>query len=339
MSRDLVECLASIGCRLRVKCRCSQCQVADKQHRKGGDPKARGIDLADLLASNLCLSDEEAQSPTSPLERGAHPASKVTVVPQLPMPAGGFCRRSAAVQLAIAQEMCRQDPDDDYKFDCAEHDWPALFAMDLFDEDEEDFGFDFELIDREECRDDDFVLEMVEEDGEDLDGEWAQILLSAAFKGRRDFASGGVGNAAAKDATDSNSAGVAAAANALNLDFRKAIRLRVPKPPARDEPKESAVGTKAVTEAPGEEWPTLLSGAGGPTTTSLSSSPSSVCDVAGQWASVVEKNKEARVPAEAKSRNYREVARRSVALLRRAAERKAALKAKEPVEDFPPLRA
>lgn len=297
MSRDLAECLASIGSRLRVKSPCHE-------KNRARAAAAVGIDLADLLANS---SDAEFNSTT--------PLHKVSVVPQLPMPAGGFCRRSAAVQWALAQEMSRHA---EYKFDFGEEEWPTLLdAMD-----NEEFGFDFEFVECEDEEEDDFVLEMLagEEGDDNLDGEWACLLISATAEA----------NAKGSGATVQ---GIAAAASALELDFRKAIRLqRVPMMP-RLSPD---VAASAKTGESGEEWPTLTGGPAAP----LSASPNSVCiaDIAGQWVSVVEKSKEPRMPAEdKKSRNFRDVCRRTAAQIRRA-EKKMILKAQQqPAEDFPAL--
>ena len=339
MTKDFGDCLASRSCRLRFKCRCAQCEAATRRRTRAQG--SGGVDLADLLANELFQSDQDAESTSSALVC-ASPHQKLSVVTELPLPAGGFCRRSAAMQWAMAQESRKMSPDH-YGFDCAEHDWPELFQMEPFDEDCQDCEFDFELVDGEEDEDD-FVLEMVEEgvDEESMAGEWAKIFLAAKTNG--------------KDITGATTAAnIAAAANLFKLDFRKAIAAgrvqRVPKMPSICRKQEEAA-IKAP-EDPLEDWPALTSAS--TDTAALSSSPSSVCDVAGQWVNVVEKStkspdppvemwpalagvKEVRLPAEdKKSRNFREVCRRTAAQERRAAKQKELLKILAPQDHFPAL--
>jgi len=240
------------------------------------------------------------------------------------MPAGGFCRRSAAAQWALAQEMSRQlaGASEEDEFDCAEHDWPELFKMDLFDDDSSDFGFDFELIDGEDD-DDAFVLEMMEDDGDaDLDGEWANIMPATAVQATTTEA-GAERPDAARWVAD-----ITAAANALNLDFRKAVRRQVVPTMSRN----ASTVTRAAAESV-DDWPLL---AGAPAT-SLASSPTSVADVTGQWVSVVEKSRE--TSEDKMKRNLRDKCRRTLAQIRRAEKKELKVARKEPVpaEEFPPL--
>ncbi len=314
MVRNLAECWAVVGRHLRFKCKCPHC-LADKDKQR---PRQGVIDMAEMLAAGMCSDND--------LDPAAVLMRKVSVVPMLPMPAGGFCRRSAAAQWALAQEMSRQYAgDDEDHFDCSEHDWPELFKMDLFDAESDDFGFDFELIDAEDEDEDDemFVLEMVE-DGEGADGEWANLLpakAEAKVEGRAETAEA--------SAISSAAAHMINAANELKLDFRKALR--------EQGPPQMPRATKTVKPADPavEDWP-LLAGA---VPADLSGSPTCVSDTAGQWVSVVEKGKEPRLPAvDKKSRNFREKCRRTVAEIRRA-EMKASRKVQTPAEEFPPLPA
>jgi len=302
MADHLAKTLSALGCRLRIKCTCNHCQRAEKERARASQGAA--IDLADLLDEELGCNNR--------------PPQKVSVVSELPMPAGGFCRRSSAVQWALAQEMSRQAAAEDDGFDCANEDWPALFAVDDLD----DLDCDFELV--YAVDDDEFVLEMLEDDEGDLDGEWAQVL------DRR-----------SQDPVEPSEAGTAPF-----LDFKTAIRRRrmpaVPKMPVvsvepeRDAQVKTDDQSAAKEEEPASEWPLL---AGAPVTPT-SCSPTSVSDVAGQWVSVVEKSKAVRVPADdKKSRNFREVCKRTVAQIRRAEKKAASRKATTsgPTEDFPPL--
>eukprot|EP00802_Teleaulax_amphioxeia_P014172 Tamp_14233.p1 GENE.Tamp_14233~~Tamp_14233.p1 ORF type:complete len:336 (+),score=97.91 Tamp_14233:248-1255(+) len=332
--KDLAECWAVVGRHLRFKCKCPQC-FADKDIKQR--PRQGVIDLAELLAAEVG-SDEDAVD-----ARPGH-VQKVSVVPRLPMPAGGFCRRSAAAQWALAQEMSRQNAgdDDEDHFDCAEHDWPELFQMDLLEAEGDDFGFDFELIDAEDADGDEvgdedlFVLEMVG-NGEDGEDGWANLTLPAKAEANAEAKAETPGAAASSSAA----ADMIAAANALKLDFKQAVCVQaVPQlPRARPSTFESAVTPASgspESEGPAvEEWPVLSGG----TAVDLSSSPTCVSDAAGQWVSVVEKSKEPRVPAvDKKSRNFREKCKRTVVEIRRA-EMKAARKTQRPKEEFPPLPA
>jgi len=320
MGKNLAECWAVVGRHLRFKCKCPHC-LADKEKQR---PRQGVIDVAELLAAGMCSDDD--------LDPAAVLMRKVSVVPRLPMPAGGFCRRSAAAQWALAQEMSRQYAgDDEDHFDCSEHHWPELFKMDLFDAESDDFGFDFELIDAEDEDEDDemFVLEMVE-NGEGAEGEWANLLpakAEAKVEARAETVEA--------SAISSACAQMITAANALKLDFRKALRERglpqMPRAPKTIKPVDGATSSLA----PAEDWP-LLAGA---VPADLSGSPTCVSDTVGQWVSVVEKCKDPRLPAvDKKSRNFREKCRRTVAEIRRA-EMKASRKVQTPAEEFPPLPA
>jgi hypothetical protein len=304
---DLAKTLSLIGCRLRLKCSCSHCVPHKNRSRSS---QGAGIDLADLIDTDLGCSSAPAAAP---------PPQKISVVPQLPMPAGGFCRRSAAVQWALAKEMSRQAAEED--FDCANEDWPALFAVDDLDDD--DLGFDFELVGAEDD-DDEFVLELLEDDEGNLDGEWAHLERSCKL---------------------SSDPGPLAAPS---LDFKTAIYrhsvaaaptmlLNIREVEAAAKVKDGADRDDAPRiEESTQEWPLL---AGGPQALP-SCSPTSVFDFAGQWVSVVEKSKEVRMPSDdKKSRNFREACKRAVAQIRRAEKKAAQGKAKTaaPAEDFPPL--
>lgn len=311
---DLERTLSLIGCRLRLKCNCNHCTVLQKNRTRAS--QGPGIDLAELLDTDLGCSS------------AGLPPQKVSVVSQLPMPAGGFCRRSAAVQWALAQEMSRQAAaeSEEEGFDCANEDWPALFAVDDLDD---DLGFDFELVSAED--DDEFVLELIEDDEGDLDdGEWARISERCC-----------------KISTGPGTP-MDPPAQSLTLDFKTAIsRHSVPAAPeillstCKVEIAEAEAGAEQdkdhkVKEST-EEWPLL---AGGPSATFTSCSPTSVSDIAAQWVSVVEKSKEVRVPSDdKKSRNFREACKRTVAQIRRAEKKAAQRKAKlaPPAEEFPPL--
>jgi len=303
MTDHLAKTLSALGCRLRIKCNCNHCQRSEKERARASQGAA--IDLADLLDDELACNNR--------------PPQKVLVVSELPMPAGDFCRRSSAVQWALAQEMSRQAAAEDDGFDCANEDWPALFAIDDLGD---DLDCDFELVYADD--DDEFVLEMLEDDEGDLDGEWAQVL----------------------DRRSQDSAEPFGADVAPLLDFKTAIRRHrvpaVPKMPVAIVEPERAAQAKtddqsaAREKEPASEWPLLAGGHVTPT----SCSPTSVSDVAGQWVSVVEKSKDVRVPAdEKKSRNFREVCKRTVAQIRRAEKKAASRKAKTagPAEEFPPL--
>lgn len=299
MSGDLAKYLASI--RLRVRYPCNSTEKSSRARVTAGI-------LAEL--GNNALDCVEF----------AAPPQKVSVVPVLPIPAGGFCRRSAAVQWALVQEMSRHA--EEYNFDFGEEEWPVLSSS-LHALDDEDF--DFEFIDCED-EEDDFVLEMLaDDDGDDnLDGEWAKILISATAEANAEGSANTV-------------AGIAAAATALELDFRKAVRCfqRVPVMPRACAPDcaDATAVVIAKTEEPEEMWPTLAGGS----VVHLSTSPNSVADIAGQWVSVVERSKEPRLPAEdKKSRNFRDMCRRTAHSIRRA-EKKMILKAQQPEEEFPAL--
>ena len=263
------------------------------------------------------------------------------------------------------------------------------------DLDTDDFGFDF--VDADE--DDDFVLHMLTDDELDdsLDGEWAEVWRANPSAA-----------AAAADALDAAASGedFSGKTRGQHLDFKGAIRkvaasmppaptslkaVRAPTSPATvsvaatpsvktaiavaeasalralDYKKIacSARDSKAASPARQDQWPTLT----GTSTETLSSSPSSVCEVVGQWVAAVERQIEAEDETiaiatalfsgadhqakEKKSRNFREVCRRTAAQLRRAEKRALAAAAaacnetnsngKQPppeaAEEFPPLCA
>ena len=109
----LAQCLTSLRCRLRVRCHCAEC-VAVSKSRDHRTPRGGSKHLAAMVLKETEDTNQTAATPTN---------QKVSCVATLPIPAGGFCRRSAAVQLMLAQEMCRQTALDDEPFDCADHDW------------------------------------------------------------------------------------------------------------------------------------------------------------------------------------------------------------------------
>jgi hypothetical protein len=367
-------CFPLINSRLRVRCRCTECAAK----RRGSCASSRGgIDL-DLVVNPDVFSDED--SPLSPLPSSKLP-TKVSVVPTLPMPAGGFCRRSAAAQWALAQEMsrqyaCAQDEDDEQSFDFAEHEWPELFPIDLFDGDD-DLGFDFELIDGEEEEEeedaDDFILQMLEDDDafEKLDGDWAEVCERPSTSSNKEadvhagrleamkldfvkavcqqrannlFTRGHQGRApnatvsvsAAVPDTKAAVAAATAAAAALKLDFKKVMCAASPSMMAHVGASSDANSASCV-----DDWPTLAGHAA--SADLFGSSPSSVCDLAKQWVSAVEsKTEKAGVPAEdagkKKSRELHDFCRRTAAQIRRA-EKKARERRllRQPAIDFPPL--
>ena len=110
----LDQCLTSLRCRLRVRCHCAEC-VAVAKNRDHRAPRGG----SKHLAAEMVLKETEDTNQTA----GNTANQKVSCVATLPIPAGGFCRRSAAAQLMLAQEMCRQTALDDEPFDCADHDW------------------------------------------------------------------------------------------------------------------------------------------------------------------------------------------------------------------------
>ena len=272
---------------------------------------------------------------------------------------------------------------------------PTLFEMDDLDAD--DFGFDFEIVDADE--DDDFVLHMLTDDeiDESLDGEWAEVWRANPSAA-----------AAAADALAAAASGkdFSGKTRGQHLDFKGAIRkvaasmppaptslkaVRAPTSPATESAAatpsvktaiavaeasavraldykkitRSATDSKAASPARQDQWPTLT----GTSTETLSSSPSSVCEVAGQWVAAVERQTEAEDESIAiatalfsgadhqakgkKSRNFREVCRRTAAQLRRAEKRALAAAAAacnetsahskqlppDAAEEFPPLCA
>lgn len=109
----LAQCLTSLRCRLRVRCHCAEC-VAVSKNRDHRTPRGGSKHLAAMVLKETEDTNQTAATPTN---------QKVSCVATLPIPAGGFCRRSAAAQLMLAQEMCRQTALDDEPFDCADHDW------------------------------------------------------------------------------------------------------------------------------------------------------------------------------------------------------------------------
>ena len=109
----LAQCLTSLRCRLRVRCYCAEC-VAVSKNRDHRTPRGGSKHLAAMVLKETEDTNQTAANPTN---------QKVSCVATLPIPAGGFCRRSAAAQLMLAQEMCRQTALDDEPFDCADHDW------------------------------------------------------------------------------------------------------------------------------------------------------------------------------------------------------------------------
>ena len=88
----LAQCLTSLRCRLRVRCHCAEC-VAVSKSRDHRTPRGGSKHLAAMVLKETEDTNQTAANPTN---------QKVSCVATLPIPAGGFCRRSAAVQLMLA---------------------------------------------------------------------------------------------------------------------------------------------------------------------------------------------------------------------------------------------